>query len=71
VIDFRPYLETRAAERPSGVFAQLLDLDLFNQVYLDKDDDTLRWPNEADFYPRLLHDWPGIPTVASANAGKR
>jgi hypothetical protein len=33
-------------------------LNLFEQVRLDEEAGTLVWPNEADFDPATLHDWP-------------
>lgn len=50
-IDFRPVL---AGELYGG----LRDLDLFNQVRIDPEVETLVWPNGADFDPATLHDWP-------------
>ena len=51
VIDFLPVL---AGE----LFAPLRDLELFNQVRIDPEVQTLVWPNGADFDPATLHDWP-------------
>jgi Protein of unknown function (DUF2442) len=50
-IDFRPIL---AGE----LYGPLRDLELFNQVRIDPEVDTLAWPNGADFDPATLHDWP-------------
>ncbi|HEV7474444.1 MAG TPA: DUF2442 domain-containing protein [Pyrinomonadaceae bacterium] len=49
-IDFRPVL---AGE----LYAPLRDIDIFNQVVLDPEVQTLVWPNGADFDPATLHDW--------------
>ena len=38
----------------------LQDLAVFNQVRLDPEVRTLVWPNDADFDPANLHDWPKI-----------
>jgi hypothetical protein len=51
VIDFRPIL---AGE----LFRPLRNLELFNQVRIDREVETLVWPNGADFDPATLHDWP-------------
>jgi Protein of unknown function (DUF2442) len=51
-IDFRPIL---AGE----LYSSLRDLELFNQVRIDPELQTLVWPNGADFDPATLHDWPG------------
>lgn len=51
VIDFRPVLE-------GEVFGPLQDLSLFNKVRLDPEFHTLVWPNDADFDPETLHNWP-------------
>lgn len=40
------------------LFGPLRDLDLFNQVRIDQEVQTLVWPNGADFDPATLHDWP-------------
>src|ERR1035441_5965068 len=50
-IDFRPVL---AGE----MYGPLRDLDVFDQVHIDPDVETLVWPNGADFAPATLHDWP-------------
>lgn len=50
-IDFEPIL---AGE----LYGPLRDLQLFNQVRIDSDAQTLVWPNGADFDPATLHDWP-------------
>jgi hypothetical protein len=50
-IDFQPIL---AGE----LYCALRDLDLFNQVRIDLDVQTLVWPNGADFDPATLHEWP-------------
>ena len=51
LIDFTPIL---AGE----LYGPLRDLDLFNQVSIDPEVNTLVWPNGADFDPDTLHDWP-------------
>ena len=50
-IDFRPVL---AGE----LYGPLRDPELFNQVRIDPEVETLVWPNGADFDPATLHDWP-------------
>ncbi|MBI3473369.1 MAG: DUF2442 domain-containing protein [Candidatus Solibacter usitatus] len=50
-IDFRPIL---AGE----LYGPLRQLELFNQVRIDPEVETLVWPNGADFDPATLHDWP-------------
>jgi hypothetical protein len=50
-IDFRPVL---AGE----LYGPLRNLELFNQVRIDPEVQTLVWPNGADFDPATLHDWP-------------
>jgi hypothetical protein len=50
-IEFRPVL---AGE----LYGPLRDLELFNQVRIDPEVETLVWPNGADFDPATLHDWP-------------
>ena len=50
-IDFRPVLVGR-------LFGPLRELQVFNQVRVDPEIQTLVWPNGADFDPATLHDWP-------------
>ncbi len=50
-IDFRPILA-------GDLYGPLRDLELFNQVRIDREVHTLVWPNGADFDPATLHDWP-------------
>ncbi len=50
-IDFRPIL---AGE----LYGPLRNVELFNQVQIDCEVETLVWPNGADFDPARLHDWP-------------
>ena len=40
------------------MFGPLRNLELFNQVDIDPEAQTLVWPNGADFDPATLHDWP-------------
>ncbi|MFN8454884.1 MAG: DUF2442 domain-containing protein [Anaerolineae bacterium] len=53
IINFWPILR-------GELYDPLRDLDLFNQVRLDREPGTLVWPNEADFDPATLHNWPEI-----------
>jgi Protein of unknown function (DUF2442) len=50
-IDFRSVLE-------GELYGPLREIDLFNAVTLDREAQTLVWPNGADFDPATLHDWP-------------
>ena len=43
-IDFRPLLAGK-------LYGPLRDLELFNQVRIDPETETLVWPNGADFDP--------------------
>lgn len=43
-----------------ALFGPLKNLDLFNAVRIDADFHTLVWPNDADFDPADLHDWPDV-----------
>ena len=53
VIDFEPVLRGQ-------LFGPLRDPELFKQVRIDPDFHTLVWPNDADFDPADLHDWPEV-----------
>jgi hypothetical protein len=50
-IDFEPILR-------GAMYGPLRNLELFNQVRIDPEVQTLVWPNGADFDPATLHDWP-------------
>ena len=52
-INFYPILHRK-------IYGPLQDLAVFNQVRLDPEVRTLVWPNDADFDPADLHDWPKI-----------
>jgi hypothetical protein len=41
-----------------GLYAPRRELEPFNRVGIDPEVHTLVWPNEADFDPVPLHDWP-------------
>lgn len=61
LIDFEPVLY-------GEMYGPLRDLSLFNQVRLDRETATLVWPNQADFDPWMLHEWPKIVQVLEATA---
>ena len=60
-INFEPVLA-------GDVFRPLRDLQLFNQVKIDPEVQTLVWPNGADFDPATLHDWPRYAEALAARA---
>jgi hypothetical protein len=51
IINFEPILYGQ-------LYGPLRDLDLFNQVRLDPEVHTLVWPNDTDFDPETLRNWP-------------
>ncbi len=51
VINFKPILS-------GPLFGPLRNLNLFNQVKLNRDIGTLIWPTGADIDPTVLHDRP-------------
>ncbi len=53
VIDFEPVLR-------GALYGPLRDPELFKQVRIDDEAYTLVWPNDADFDPETLHDWPKV-----------
>ena len=53
VIDFEPILR-------GELLGPLRDPELFKQVRIDSECYTLVWPNDADFDPETLHDWPKV-----------
>jgi hypothetical protein len=60
-IDFKPVLY-------GPLFGPLQDLVTFNAVRLDLEAGTLVWPNDADFDPATLHDWPEVSEELAARA---
>jgi hypothetical protein len=42
------------------LYGPLRELSVFNQVRLDQETRTLVWPNDADFDPWMLHEWPRL-----------
>ena len=46
----------------------LRNLDLFEQVRLDKELRNLIWPNDADFDPWMLHEWDKLADKLAAQA---
>ena len=51
-----------------ALFGPLRDPALFNAVVLDQEAGTLTWPNEADFDPATLHEWPVVCDELAARA---
>ena len=49
LVDLEQYLE-------GGVFEPLKNLDYFKLVTLNRDIDTVVWPNNADFSPDFLYE---------------
>ncbi|HEY4235417.1 MAG TPA: DUF2442 domain-containing protein [Lacipirellulaceae bacterium] len=47
-LDLRPILS-------APIFGPLADSSFFRQLRVE--DDTIRWPNDADFYPDVLRYW--------------
>ncbi len=52
-IDFRDRIVGR-----TGVFEPLEDIEYFERVTIEPDSRTITWPNEVDFCPETLHEWP-------------
>lgn len=60
-IDFKAVLH-------GPLFGPLRDQVTFNAVRLDMEVVTLVWPNDADFDPATLHDWPDVVEELAARA---
>jgi hypothetical protein len=52
-INFEPVLR-------GELFGPLRDINIFNKVRLDPEVKTIVWPNDADFDPADLHNWPEV-----------
>ena len=63
IIDFTPVLY-------GEMWGPLQDLVLFNQAQLDPIAYTLTWPNEADFDPETLRNWPDYVDELAERAKK-
>lgn len=51
IVNFEPVLY-------GPLFGPLRNLEVFNQVKLDRNIGTLVWPTGADIDPTVLHNWP-------------
>ena len=60
-IDFEPVLR-------GELYGPLRDPEVFGQVRLDLEVQTLVWPNGADFDPTTLHDWPTVADELATRA---
>lgn len=60
-IDFEPVLR-------GPLFGALRNAATFNAVRLDPEAGTLVWPNDADFDPSTLHDWPDVANELAERA---
>jgi hypothetical protein len=60
-VDFKPVLH-------GALFGPLQDLATFNAVRLDSDAGTFVWPNDANFDPATLHDWPDVSVELASRA---
>jgi len=49
LVDLRPYLD-------GPIFEPLKDVDYFRRVKVNRDIDTICWPNHADFSPDFLYE---------------
>ena len=63
LIDFRPVLK-------GELYGPLQDPSLFDQFQIDPEVHTLVWPNDADFDPAILHNWPESSPALKALAEK-
>ncbi|HUP23217.1 MAG TPA: DUF2442 domain-containing protein [Thermoanaerobaculia bacterium] len=62
-IDFEPVLR-------GELYGPLSSPAFFARVALDPEAGTLVWPNDADFDPAILHDWPTRGAALAALASR-
>jgi hypothetical protein len=62
-IDFEPVLR-------GELYGPLASPTFFARVALDPEAGTLVWPNDADFDPAILHDWPTRGPALAALASR-
>jgi hypothetical protein len=55
-------------ELDGAVFEPLQEIDLFQQVYVSEETQTIEWPNGADFAPEFLYEIGREPTTEKAFA---
>ena len=68
---FRAPLSVNGGTRPvlhGPLVGPLQELGVFKRVALDSEAGTLVWPNDADFDPSTLHDWPNVCDELAARA---
>src|SRR3954469_919091 len=63
-IDFAPVLF-------GELYGPLRNENLFNQVKIDAEVQTIVWPNGADFEPATLHDWSELVDELIVSARQR
>jgi len=63
LVDLQPYLE-------GEIFETLKDISYFKSVRLNKDIDTIVWPNDADFSPDFLYEIGQLISVEEIRAKK-
>ena len=63
LVDLQPYLE-------GEIFETLKDISCFKSVRLNKDIDTIVWPNDADFSPDFLYEIGQLIEVEEIRAKK-
>ena len=63
LVDLQPYLE-------GEIFENLKDISYFKSVTLNKDIDTIVWPNDADFSPDFLYEIGQLIEVEEIRAKK-
>ena len=64
LVDLQPYLEGK-------IFEPLKDVSYFKTVTLNKDIDTIVWPNNADFSPDFLYEIGQLIAIEEIQEAKR